>query len=107
MQNAFGQVLDARAEVVAQEHGEFVEIATWIDISDFSDECDGVDEFVKWNEAVFELTDRRDHVAIELFFDESDIGADAEAAAEHDVVGMWACAARFVAELNAVDFDFL
>ena len=84
-----------------------MEIAARVDISDFSDECDGVDEFVEWYEAVFELADRRDHVSIELFFDECDIGADAEAAAEHDVVGMWACTARFVAELNAVDFDFL
>ena len=58
-----------------------MEIAARVDISDFSDECDGVDEFVEWYEAVFELADRRDHVSIEMFFDECDLGAAAAAGA--------------------------
>ena len=94
------------AEVVSKHHGELMEIAVGIDVSDFGDECFWIYELGEGNEAVIELTDGRDHLTVETFFDERDVSADAECGTEHDVEGVWRRASRFITELNAVDFDF-
>ena len=71
--------LEFVAEVVGQEHGESMEVAVGVDVADFGDECFGIDEFAEGHEAMIELSDRRDHMAIEIFFDEGDVCPDAEA----------------------------
>ena len=78
-------MLNLCAEIIAEEHGEFVEIAVGIDVAHFGDEGLLVDELAERYEAVIELSDGRNHVSIEVFFDEGDVSTDAEAASEHDV----------------------
>ena len=94
------------AEIVAEKHCEFVEIAVWIDVADFRDEGLGIDEVAERDEAVIELADHGDHVTVEIFFDERDVSADAEAAAQHDVESVRRCATGFITELYAVNLDF-
>jgi hypothetical protein len=99
-------ILEFCAEVIAEEDSKFVEVAVGVDITDFCDEGFGIDEFVERHEAVFHLANGGNHVTIETFFNECNVGTDAEASTEHDVIGVGAGAACFVTELNTVDFDF-
>jgi hypothetical protein len=99
-------ILEFCAEVIAEEDSKFVEVAVGVDITDFGNEGFGIDEFVEGHETVFHLSNGGDHEAIETFFDECDVGTDAEASTEHDVIGVGAGATSFVTELNTVDFDF-
>ena len=81
-----------------------MEIGTGFDEANNGDEVFRIDQFFEGHVVQVELSGDGDHDAVQSFFRECSEGPDTQLAAEHDIEGMGASTAGFVAELQSVDF---